>query len=66
MQTILSVLRKGQMGDADMVFDLTSKFWFAVGPVSNKRWGDGGPKALIDRRSSSIPLRVINFTFDKP
>jgi hypothetical protein len=44
MQTILSVLRKGQMGDAGAVFDLAPEFRLGVEPVSNKRWVMAGVK----------------------
>jgi len=41
---------KGQRGDAGAVFDLAPKYRRGVGPVSSKRWGDGGRKKGEDKQ----------------
>ena len=41
---------KGQRGDAGARFDLAPNTRPGVGPVSSKRWGDGGRKKGEDRQ----------------
>jgi hypothetical protein len=50
---------KGQKGDAGAVFDLAPKFRLGVGPVSSKRWGDGGRKTGEDKQRDFVPLVVV-------
>ena len=47
---------KGQKGDAGAVFDLAPKSRLGVGPVSSKRWGDGGRKKGEDKQPSFQPI----------
>jgi hypothetical protein len=50
---------KGQRGDAGAVFDLAPESRFGVGPVSSKRWGDGGRKKR--RRQTTILTPSFGF-----
>ena len=47
---------EGQEGDAGAVFDLASRFRLGVGPVSSKRWGDGGRKTGEETTLHSNPV----------
>jgi hypothetical protein len=46
---------KREIGDAGAVFDLAPKFRLGVGPVSSKRWGDGGRKNGEDKQPDFMP-----------
>ena len=50
---------KGQMGDAGAVFDLAPKSRLGVGPVSSKRWGDGGRKIGADKQPNFRAPAVV-------
>jgi hypothetical protein len=50
---------KGQRGDAGAVFDLAPKCRLGVGPVSSKRWGDGGRKKGEDKQPDFVPPAVV-------
>ena len=51
---------KGQRGDAGAVFDLAPKCRLGVGPVSSKRWGDGGRKIGEENNLTLCPSRGFN------
>jgi hypothetical protein len=50
---------KGQKGDAGAVFDLAPKSRLGVGPVSSKRWGDGGRKKGEEKQPSFHPFLIL-------
>ena len=50
---------KRQKGDAGAVFDLAPKFRLGVGPVSSKRWGDGGRKIGADKQPNFRAPSVV-------
>ena len=50
---------KGQRGDAGAIFDLAPKSRLGVGPVSSKRWGDGGRKIGEDKQPNFRAPAVV-------
>jgi len=52
---------KGQRGDAGAVFDLASNYRLGVGPVSSKRWGDGGRKTGEENNRTLCPRQGCGF-----
>jgi hypothetical protein len=50
---------EGKEGDAGAVFDLAPKSRLGVGPVSSKRWGDGGRKIGADKQPNLRAPAVV-------
>jgi hypothetical protein len=54
---------EGKEGDAGAVFDLAPKSRLDVGPVSSKRWGEGGRKKGEDKQPEFVPPAGSWFEF---